>query len=168
MFFFPQIMGKTKKNASQLRNSKVPSQAKQSGSEVQLAFKSTSGSIKKRDRLKIKREMLKEKLKSSVLAEAEKREKKKRQERPIIGDIKSMTDCLEDIETETQQKKKTNSEKRSRAPKSTLKQRKRQQEFLKNVTIFKKIAKHPEFVRNPLGAISTHIENQTISKDNNS
>ena len=84
--------------------------------------------------------------------------------RPTITDhlLRSCWAYFYEKEEEEKKKKQLDAKSKPKKAKGTLKQKKAQQNFLKNVSIFNQVNKHPEYVKNPLQTIPTHIENKMI------
>merc|ERR1712014_325086 len=97
---------------------------------------------------------------------------KARKKRPVVGDMKPMADTLKVIDDvikgdeELKEKKllveKKSQMKRKKLSTKTPKQKKVQQQFLANLSVFNQVNKHPEYRSNPFKTISTHIENKMI------
>jgi hypothetical protein len=130
---------------------------------------STAFKMKKKDKMKVKKQHLLLKLKEDADVTREAKEKKKRQARPVVGDMKPMAKSLEFIdqllqETEEEEAKARKEKKKMAVAKgrSTKKEKKRKQEFMRDIAIMAQVKKHPQFARNPFETISTHIENSMI------
>lgn len=127
-----------------------------------------SNRVKKKDRMKIKKDLLRKKLHVCELLKKEEKDAKARKKTAVVGDMKPMEETLKSIdhdiveEEEEKKKKELDAKSKPKKAKGTLKQKKAQQNFLKNVSIFNQVNKHPEYVKNPLQTISTHIENKMI------
>ena len=124
--------------------------------------------IKKKDRMKVKKDLLRKKLHVIELLKDEEKATKKRQKTAVVGDMKPMVDTLQVIDDlikeddEIKQKKLAEQSNIKKASKGTLKQKKAKAQFMKNMTLFNQINNHPEYVKNPFKTISTHIENKML------
>ena len=131
------------------------------------AFK---GIMKKKDRIKMKRENLNSKLKTAEAAKIELKDKKKREKAPIVGDMKPMTDTLAVLDQLLQEddevKAKMPKTGKKRISKGTKKLRARERQFKNDLVIFAQIAKHDMFKSDPFGTIGTHIENKALADAN--
>lgn len=128
-----------------------------------------SNRVKKKDKMKIKADLLRKKLHVCEVLKKEEKAAKNRKKTAVVGDMKPMADTLDVIvddikqdEEEKEEKKRGDKLKAKVKAKGTLKQKKAQQNFLKNMSIFNQVNKHPDYVKNPLQTISTHIENKMI------
>lgn len=125
-----------------------------------------SNRVKKKDKMKIKKDLLRKKLHVCELLKKEETDAKVRKNTAVVGDMKPITDSLkvidEDIEAEKKVKKLAEKSAVAKKAKGTQKQKKAKQDFLKNISIFNQVNKHPDYVKNPLLTISTHIENKMI------
>ena len=81
----------------------------------------------------------------------------------IVKDTKPLLDNLIEIETqierEIEQKQKKLKSAIKKPSKHTLKQKKQKHQFMKDIEFLKAASKHPEYVKNPIEIISTHIKN---------
>jgi len=129
-----------------------------------------SNRVKKKDKMKIKADLLRKKLHVCEVLKKEEKAAKNRKKTVVVGDMKPMADTLNVIDDDIKQEKKEAEEEKKLSDKSktklkakgTMKQKKAQQNFLKNISIFNQVNKHPDYIKNPLQTISTHIENKMI------
>ena len=81
---------------------------------------------------------------------------------PIVKDTKPLLDNLIEIENqiekEIEQKQKKLKSGIKKPSKHTLKQKKQKDQFMKDIEFLKAASKHPEYVKNPIEIISTHIK----------
>lgn len=126
-----------------------------------LGLSGNASKIRKKDRIKMKSDMLRKRLAAQEVMVKEEKAKKKRQQTAVVGDMKPMTETLAAIdklisESEESGKKKP----KKQGNKASLK--KRQKTFMQNISVFKQVNKHPEYSKNPFKTISTHIENKML------
>ena len=137
---------------------------------LMLKKPASSGIMKKKDRIKAKREFLETKLKKAELAKVELKAQKKREKVAIIGDTKPLSDTLamlDKVLQEDEEQKLNRDEKKtgkSRESKGTKKLRQRKKQFNQDVALFAQIKKHDVFKEDPFGIIGTHIENKVLSE----
>ncbi len=93
---------------------------------------------------------------------------RRRRARPVIGDLNPLVDSLEAIgqaaEAEEEEKKRKASEKRKKQ-KGTAKEKRRKKDFLDNVKVLQSVMQHEDFVKDPLGAVSTHVRNKLEAQE---
>ncbi|QQP37946.1 Neutral Sphingomyelinase_ putativelike [Caligus rogercresseyi] len=123
-----------------------------------------SRQMKKTDKRKARKEFLLDKLAKGARKMKADKAALQREKRPVIGDLDPMKDTLEAIDKvlEKDESRRKQQRDKSKAKKKgiTLKQKKRQYEFIRNASFFEAVKNHPEYAKNPFSAISTHIENK--------
>ena len=119
--------------------------------------------LKKKEKMKLRTDNLVNKLKGIEKEKKEKLEKKQREKIVIVKDTKPLLDNLLEIENqiekEIEQKEKKLKSGIKKPSKHTLKQKKQKDQFMKDIEFLKAASKHPEYVKNPIEIISTHIQN---------
>ena len=121
--------------------------------------------LKKKEKMKLRAGLLVKKL---ALVEEQKKENKARKKREnvvIVKDTKPLLDNLLEIETQIEKEvKQKEKEKKLKSgikkpSKAMLKQKNQKDQFMKDIEFLKAASKHPEYVKNPIETISTHIKN---------
>merc|ERR1712008_418605 len=107
----------------------------------------TLSKVTKKDKMKIRKDHLQNRLKAIQMIKNEEKASVRRQRKAIVGDLKPFTDTLDKILDED------NSMKKTKAKKQPLKAKPVKQ---------KQVLAHPEYNKNPLNTISTHIENKML------
>ncbi|XP_059099479.1 ribosome biogenesis protein SLX9 homolog [Tigriopus californicus] len=122
--------------------------------------------MKKKDKLKLKRKGLENKLEQAHNAKAELKAKKKRDKVPIIGDTKPMSDTLKMLDAileEDDRQKAKQSAKKKPVQKRKVKTKDRNSQFTKDLHLFAQVKKHKEFLKDPFNTIGTHLENKALA-----
>ena len=129
---------------------------------VHFKKSSQASKITKKDKMKFRKDHLKQRLEvMQIIKKEEKAALKRKQKYAIIGDIKPITDTLDTLLAEDEAKKKD----KKRLIKTTnkpMKQKKVKEQIMKDLAIFQQVLKHPQYNQDPLGTISTHIENKML------
>lgn len=125
-----------------------------------IKSKMTASKVTKKDKLRIKKNHLQHKLKKMKADQQELKNAAKRKKKAVIGDLKPIQDTLKDILDEVTTEEKTK-RKVPRQP-GHSKQKKKQNQMQRDLSIFQQVLAHPEYVQNPFNTISTHIENKMI------
>ncbi len=119
--------------------------------------------LSKKDKMKLRKDNLQKKLHVLKLVKEEEIAKAKRQKKAITGDLKPMADTLDELlEQDLEKKKKKANEKKAKRLKGTPKQKKVQDQMLKDMAIFNQVISHPQYSSDPFNTISTHIENKML------
>ena len=116
--------------------------------------------ITKKDKMKLRKDQLKTRLEVMQLIKKEEKASKRRQKKAITGDLKPITDTLDDILAEDDKKKQN-----EKAPKIHIrptKQKKIKEQMMKDIAIFQQVTKHPVYSSDPFNTISTHIQNKML------
>jgi len=132
---------------------------------IKKSFETKNNQISKKEKRLIRKNLLHSKLSGEKKEKKEAKAKKVREKTVIVKDIKPMLDDLLNIEDEIKKDElhKVKKQKKKKPSKSTLKEKKRQEEFLKDMAFLQAAAKDPAFVKNPMSTISTHIQNSVSS-----
>lgn len=116
--------------------------------------------LKKKDRKKLRHELLVQKLDAVEAAKKAAKEKKKKQSTPVVGDIGLLGEALPTldmlIKSDEHKKKESNKEK----PRSIPKEKKRQKQMMKDIELFRQVYTHPSYAENPRGTIHEHLQNK--------
>ncbi|XP_061164056.1 uncharacterized protein LOC133173133 [Saccostrea echinata] len=116
--------------------------------------------LKKKDRKKLRRELLVQKLDAVEAAEKAAKEKKRKQSAPVVGDIGLLGEALPTLDmllkSDEHKKKECNKEK----PRSILKEKKRQKQMLKDMELFHQVYSHPSYSKDPRATIHEHLQNK--------
>ena len=127
---------------------------------------SGASKVTKKDKLRIKKNHLQHKLKKLKVDQQELKNAAKRKKKAVIGDLKPIQDTLKDILNEVNSEEKTKEKVQPRKP-GHSKQKKKQSQMQRDLSIFQQVLAHPEYVQNPFNTISTHIENKMIMESMN-
>ena len=119
--------------------------------------------LKKKDKMKIRTGMLVKKLSAIEKEKKEIKDKQQREKVVIVKDTKPLKDNLdeiaEEIEKEDKQRKLKARLGSKKPSKHTLKMKKQKEQFMKDIEFLKSASKHPDYVKNPIDIVSTHIKN---------
>merc|ERR1712062_49491 len=113
--------------------------------------------VTKKDKLKLRKDNLKQRLQVQKMIKDEEKASKRRKKKVITGDLKPITDTLNDILVQDE-KKRHLSEKEV----EKVKQTKVKQQMLNDLAIFQQVMKHPQYAKDPFQTISTHVENKML------
>ena len=154
--FLQQNMGKLSKQKRKTPTQTIP----------KVPVTNQTRKIGKKERLRSKKKVLREKLHASSISNKKARLKKAV---PVLNNMKSMRESLKALTSsveESEQKKIVTKDSKVKQ-KGTQKLKKRKQNFLSEVKLFGMIAKHHEFRQDPLGIISSHIEAKALQEQEN-
>ena len=120
-----------------------------------------SSKVTKKDKMKIRKDHLQNRLKAIHMIKNEEKAAIKRQRKPIVGDLKPFADTLNKIldDEDTKEKRKKKKQPSKGKP---VKQKQLQDKMMKDLSIFNQVLAHPEYNKSPLDTISTHIENKML------
>lgn len=129
----------------------------------------TIGKMKKKDRMKMRKDLLRKKLAAIDSVKKEAKEKKKREKTVIVGDMKPLVDNLavidDLIKDETVKEKERKEVKKAKKDSGRVKkQKQRKEQFMKDMAFLKQVYKHPDYQKDYVNTISTHIENKMLSE----
>lgn len=110
--------------------------------------------MSKKDKLKLRKELLLQKIDALNQQKKEANKRNKRRKLPVIGDTNPLLDALPSLESLMTKKREAPVQKSS---KCIQKATKRKKEAIKNMQIYKSITKKKEFIANPLLAVTQHI-----------
>ena len=114
----------------------------------------------------MKKKLIREKLAADDDVKKEAKQKKVREKTVVVGDLKPLVDHLnliDDLIKEDEvMEKKENDKKKKKVSKGTQKQKKRKDQFMADIALFKEVAKHPQYVEDPFQTITTHIQNKML------
>nr|KAI8738884.1 FAM207A protein [Biomphalaria glabrata] len=123
--------------------------------------------LKKKDKMKIRQEVWLSKMDTLQTAKKKAKERKKKQQTPIVGDLSSMQDALPTLELLL---KKTTGEASDRLefkkPKPVQKEKARQKQMLDDIALFHKIVQHPLFKEDAVNTITEHLKHKIKSEQN--
>ena len=114
----------------------------------------TLSKVTKKDKMKIRKDHLQNRLKAIQMI--------KNEEKAIVGDLKPFTDTLDKILDEDNSSMKKTKAKKQPLKAKPVKQKQVKDQMLKDMSIFQQVLAHPEYNKNPLNTISTHIENKML------
>ncbi|XP_056012814.1 uncharacterized protein LOC130052332 [Ostrea edulis] len=116
--------------------------------------------LKKKDRKKLRHELLVQKLDAVEAAKIAAKEKKRKEKTPVVGDIGLLGEALPTLDmllkSDEQKKREGNKEK----PRSIPKERQRRQQMLKDMEAFRQVYTHPSYLENPRETIHQHLQNK--------
>lgn len=121
--------------------------------------------IKKKEKMKIRKELLEKKIHVIKLLKQEEKALKKRKRTVVTGDMKPMSDTLNQVlqdEIKPLQSETAISQKTIKKNKGFPKQKKVKASFMEGMSVFKQVNSHEQYLKNPFGTISTHIENKML------
>merc|ERR1711864_6792 len=113
--------------------------------------------IGKKEKMRIRTEMLTKKLKQFETDKQESKAKKIREKVVIVKDVKPLVDELEEIGNEDLDKKMKEKEQKKKPTKHTLKVKKQKLQFMSDMEFLKAASQHPEYVKNPLKTVTAHL-----------
>lgn len=145
----------TDDSATKTSNSKV------GDSEKKYKYPALPSRIGKKEKMAARAKRLRLRLTQQAAADKEAKAKVKREKTVIVKDVKPLLDNLLEIE-ETIVKDNLHGvkkDKKKKLSKSTLKEKKRQEQFLKDLEFLQKANSDPAYVKNPLKTLATHIQN---------
>ncbi|XP_022326059.2 ribosome biogenesis protein SLX9 homolog [Crassostrea virginica] len=116
--------------------------------------------LKKKDRKKLRHELLVQKLDAVEAARKAAKDKKRKQETPVVGDIGLLGEALPTLDmllkSDQHKKKECNKEKARSIPK----EKRRQKQMMKDIELFGQVYNHPSYTSNPRGTIHEHLQNK--------
>ena len=119
--------------------------------------------MSKKEKMKIRRGLLMNKLVQSEKLKREVKEKHDREKRVIVKDTKPLLDNLEEIagEIEKDKQKKIDKLKASKKKglKHTLKTKKSKEQFMKDIEFLKAASQDISYIADPIKTVSTHLKN---------
>lgn len=118
--------------------------------------------IGKKEKMKMRNDLLMKKLKDAEAEKKEVKDKKRREKVVIVKDIKPLMDDLEDIEQEIKQKDESDKILKLKKPKktkSTMKKNKAKAQFLADLAFLKAATADPAYKADPLATVSLHLRN---------
>ena len=122
----------------------------------------TLSKVTKKDKMKIRKDHLQNRLKAIQMIKNEEKASVRRQKKAIVGDLKPFTDTLDKILDEDNSSMKKTKAKKQPLKAKPVKQKQVKDQMLKDMSIFQQVLAHPEYNKNPLNTISTHIENKML------
>ena len=122
----------------------------------------TLSKVTKKDKMKIRKDHLQNRLKAIQMIKNEEKASVRRQRKAIVGDLKPFTDTLDKILDEDNSSMKKTKAKKQPLKAKPVKQKQVKNQMLKDMSIFQQVLAHPEYNKNPLNTISTHIENKML------
>lgn len=163
---FPEIsfnpFAGMKIDASKLRSSLPPVEEWDRKTVVSIAKESSKG-MNKRDKVKLRRQLLLKKLEATRQLELDLKDRKKRQSTVITKDLKPLLDSLPSVdlnfheaaeETKKQQKLAGKATKKDR---NGMKAKQKQKAMLKDISVFKQVLEDKHFKENPTETILNHV-----------
>lgn len=121
--------------------------------------------IKKKDKMKMRKELLQKKIHVMKLIKEEEKAVKKRKRTVVTGDMKPISDTLDQVINE-EIKSMENSVSIERKPtkknKGPMKQKKVKASFMEGMSVFNQVNSHKQYIQDPFSTISTHIENKML------
>lgn len=121
----------------------------------------TTSKVTKKDKMKIRKDHLQNKLKAIQMIKMEEKAAVKRKSKAIVGDLKPFQDTLNKILDEGNSNQKAQKKKKPSKEKP-VKQKQVKEKMLKDLSIFQQVLSHPQFNKNPFDTISTHVENKML------
>ena len=119
--------------------------------------------LSKKEKMKIRRGLLVNKLVQSEKLKKEVKEKQKRDKIVIVKDTKPLLDNLEEIagEIEKEELKKIDKLRASKKKpfKHTLKTKKSKEQFMKDIEFLKAATQDSSYIADPIKTVSTHLKN---------
>ena len=136
---------------------------------IKSRMSGSASKVTKKDKLRIKKNHLQHKLKKLKVDQQELKNAAKRKKKAVIGDLKPIQETLKDIlnEVNCEGEKSKQKKEHSKKPPGHSKQKKKQNQMQRDLSIFQQVLAHPEYVQNPFNTISTHIENKMIMESMN-
>merc|ERR1711874_826658 len=94
--------------------------------------------VKKKDKIKMKKQLIRDKLAAAEAVRTEAKQKKMREKTVVVGDVKPMLDHLNIIDEliKEDEEKKRKDEKVKKVSKGTLKQKKQKEKFISDFALF--------------------------------
>lgn len=118
----------------------------------------TEKALTKKDKLKLRRELLMQKIDTVNQMKKEVKERKKRKNISIIGDTNPLHDALPSLESLLKRKNEKLSMQKPEKPKAVRKASQRKKKLLQNVDIYKKLLKSKDLKTNSLSDIAEHVK----------
>ncbi|XP_050419356.1 ribosome biogenesis protein SLX9 homolog [Patella vulgata] len=117
-------------------------------------------SMKKKDKLKLRREYFMQKINAIEVNKKKAKEKKKRMKTAIVGDMSVIEDALPTLDL--LMKTSTSKDSVPHVPKNRCvqKAKNRVKKGLNNMKMFKQVLKHPAFRNDPGSTINEHLHNK--------
>ena len=120
--------------------------------------------MRKKDKMKLRRGVLVNKLLKSEKIKEEEKEKQNREKVVIVRDTKPLLENLLEIadEIETDKKKKNEREaatSKKKLLKHTMKKKKAKEQFLKDMKFLKAATEDPSYIADPFQTVSIHLKN---------
>ncbi|XP_052814697.1 ribosome biogenesis protein SLX9 homolog [Mya arenaria] len=125
-----------------------------------LSSKSLKGlSLKKKEKQKLRHELWIQKLSAIDAAKQKAKEKKRKEQTPVVGDIGALADALPTLDLLLKESAGTKSASNEpKKPKGIQKEKKRRKQMLADIAVFQKVISHPSFKENPTATISDHLQ----------
>ncbi|XP_041374491.1 protein FAM207A-like isoform X2 [Gigantopelta aegis] len=127
-----------------------------------ITNKSLKGlNLKKKERKKIKHDTWMHKINSIQVAKKQEKEKKRRQKTVIVGDMSVIEDALPTLELLMKgSDSKTDKSDKVTKVRGIAKEKTRQKQMLKDISMFQEVLEHPAFKENPTATIAEHLRNK--------
>ncbi|XP_060597300.1 uncharacterized protein LOC132751177 [Ruditapes philippinarum] len=116
--------------------------------------------LKKKDRQKLRHELWLKKLSAIDSAKKDAKNKKKREQTAVVGDIGALGDALPTLELLLKTSTKPSQSNEPKKPKGIQKEKKRKKQMMEDISVFHQVIKHPSFKENPTSTISEHLHNR--------
>ena len=122
------------------------------------------GKMGKKERMKLRRGFLVNKLLRSEKIKEEEKQKQNREKNVIVKDTKPLLDNLleiaEEIETDRLKKKeRETASSKKKVFKHTMKKKKAKEQFLKDIKFLKAASEDPSYIADPVKTVSVHLRN---------
>merc|ERR1711915_589707 len=143
----------------------TPNQTEKSTLKKNLKSVEKAGKIvklAKKEKMKIRKDLLVKKLTKHAAEKKEAIEKKKREKVVIVKDTMPLLQNLEEIEKEIVKEdidKLLKQKSTTKISKNTKKIKKQKEQFMKDIEFLKAASQDPNYVANPLKTVTTHIQN---------
>ncbi|XP_045178412.2 uncharacterized protein LOC123538398 [Mercenaria mercenaria] len=115
--------------------------------------------LKKKERQKLRHDLWLKKLSAIDSAKKDAKEKKKKEQTAVVGDIGALGDALPTLELLLKTSTKPVQSELNK-PKGIQKEKKRKKQMMDDISVFQQVIKHPAFKENPTTTIAEHLHNR--------
>ncbi|XP_023235136.1 protein FAM207A-like isoform X1 [Centruroides sculpturatus] len=129
------------------------------------SFASNGMQMSKKDKRRLRHQLFIQKINAVVKRKQELKERAKRRQMPVVGDMKPLEDALPTLELLLKQNNEKTEEKKSTKPLACRSTYARQKAMLEDIAIFQQVLNHPSFKQDPASTIKTHLQNKLQSNN---
>lgn len=121
--------------------------------------------MKKKEKQKLRHNLWIKKLGGIEAAKKEAKERKKKQQTPVVGDIGLLGEALPTLDLLLKGSTGPESRDTQQKTRSIQKEKNRKKQMLQDIALFQQVFKHPTYQDNPTGTINEHLHNKLRQDD---